>query len=70
MGFDLVNQKRRFCGLDRGPKASENVLHGVDLAYVPAHEKNVVKEHFLKGIRDHPKSILTDLEGVIFLNDN
>ena len=70
MGFDLVTQKRRFCGLDEGPEASENVLHFIDLAYVPADEKNVVKEHCLQGIRNHPNSTLTDVEGVIFLNDN
>ena len=53
IGFNLVTPKRRSCGLDGGPEASENVLHGVDLAYVPAHKKNVVKEHFLKDIRDY-----------------
>ena len=63
MGFDLVKQKRRFCGLDEGPEASENVLHIIDLTYVPADEKNVVKEHCLQGIRNHPNSTLIDVEG-------
>jgi hypothetical protein len=70
MEFDLVKQKRKFCSLDEGPEASENVLHIVDLAYVPADEKNVVKKHCLQGIRNHLNSTFTDVEGVIFLNDN
>ena len=65
-----LQYSRKFCGLDRDPEASENVLHVVDLAYIPAHQKNVVKEHCLKSIRDNPNSTLTDVEGVIFLNDN
>ena len=57
-----MKQKRRFCGLDKGPKASENVLHFRDLAYVPVDEKNSIKEHCLQGIiRSHPNSIVTDV---------
>ena len=43
MGGKLVDQKNRFCNLKQGPKTSKNVLHIVDLAYVPSHEKDIVK---------------------------
>ena len=60
-----MNQKRRFYGLEKGPKTSENVLHIVDLAYVPSHEKEIIKEYCLKGAEDAGGS-----EGILFLNDN
>ena len=53
MAFDLVKgifrQKERFCGLEQGPRSRKNVLHIVDLSYVPAHEKKIVKEFCLRG---------------------
>lgn len=61
MGKSLVKQKERFCGLEQGPESSENVLHIIDLAYVPSHEKEIVKEYYLKGARSS--------EGIKFLND-
>ena len=65
IGKKSLNQKQIFCGLDQGPKTSENVLHIVDLAYVPSHEKDIVKEYCLKGAEDAGGS-----EGILFLNDN
>ncbi len=65
MGGKLVDQKNRFCNLEQGPKTSENVLHIVDLAYVPSHEKEIIKEYCLKGAEDADGS-----EGILFLNDN
>lgn len=65
MGGKLVDQKNRFCNLEQGPKTSENVLHIVDLAYVPSHEKEIIKEYCLKGAEDAGGS-----EGILFLNDN
>ena len=62
MGERIVDQKEKFCGLEQGPKSSENVLHVVDLAYVPSHEKEIVKEYCLKGAGSS--------EGIKFLNDN
>ena len=44
MGKSLVKQQERFCGLEQGPESSENVLHIIDMAYVPSHEKEIVKE--------------------------
>ena len=44
MGNKMVDQKEKFCQFEQGPKSSENVLHFVDLAYVPPHEKEMVKE--------------------------
>jgi hypothetical protein len=43
MGERIVDQKEKFCGLEQGPESSENVLHIVELAYVPSHEKVIVK---------------------------
>ena len=65
MGERIVDQKEKFCGLEQGPKSSENVLHIVDLAYVPSHEKEIVKEYCLKEAEDAGSS-----EGIQFLNDN
>ena len=65
MGGKLVDQKNRFCNLEQGPQTSENVLHIVDLAYVPLHEKEIIKEYCLKGAEDAGGS-----EGILFLNDN
>ena len=62
MGKSIRKQKERFCGLEQGPKSSENVLHIVDLAYIPSHEKEIVKEYCLKGAGSS--------EGIQFLNDN
>jgi hypothetical protein len=65
MGNAIIDQKERFCGFEQGPESSENVLHVVDLAYVPSHEKEIVKEYCLKGAEDAGSS-----EGIQFLNDN
>ena len=65
IGKKSLKQKQIFCGLDQGPKTSENVLHIVDLAYVSSHEKDIVKEYCLKGAEDAGGS-----EGILFLNDN
>jgi hypothetical protein len=62
MEESLVKQKERFCGLEQGPESNENVLHIIDLAYVPSHEKEIVKEYCLKGAGSS--------EGIKFLNDN
>lgn len=64
MGKSLVKQKERFCGLEQGPESSENVLHIIDMAYVPSHEKEIVKEYCLKGAKEAGSS-----EGIKFLND-
>lgn len=60
-GKSIVKQKDRFCGLEQGPESSENFLHIVDLAYVPSHEKEIVKEYLIKGAGSS--------EGIRFLND-
>jgi hypothetical protein len=39
VGKGISRQKERFCGLEQGPRSRKNVLHIVDLCYVPAHEK-------------------------------
>lgn len=46
----FINQKHRFCDLQDGPTTSQNVLYIVDLAYVPVHEKQIVKDFCMKGI--------------------
>ena len=60
LGVTISEQKERFCGLEQGPKSRKNVLHIVDLCYVPAHEKEIVKELCLKGAGSS--------EGILFLN--
>jgi hypothetical protein len=64
MGKSIVKQKERFCGLKQGAESSENVLHIIDLAYVPSNEKKMVKEYCLKGAKEEVSS-----EGIKFLND-
>ena len=49
MGESIVKQKERFCEFEQGPESSENVLHIIDLAYVPSPEKEIIKEYCLKG---------------------
>lgn len=65
IGESLVKQKKRFCRLEQGPESSKNVLHIIDMAYVPSHEKEIVKEYCLKGAEEAGSS-----EGIQFLNDN
>ena len=60
LGEDISDQKKRFCGLDQGPKSSRNVLHIVDLCYVPSHEKEIVKDFCVKAAGS--------LEGILFIN--
>ena len=61
MGRSIMKQKQRFCGLDQGPRSSRNVLHLVDLCYVPSHEKQIVKDFCLKEARCS--------EVILFIND-
>lgn len=62
MGQKITKQKQSFCSFEQGPKSSKNVLHIVDLAYVPLHEKEIVKEYCLKGAGSS--------EGIEFVNNN
>lgn len=62
MGKSIVKQKERFCGLEQGPESSENILHIIDMAYVPSNEKEIVKEYCLKGAGSS--------KGIKFLNEN
>jgi len=61
MGKNIIAQKERFCKFEQGPESSENVLHLIDLPYVPSQEKEIVKEYCLKGAGSS--------EGIQFLND-
>lgn len=49
IGESILKQKERFCGLEQGPKSRENVLHIVDLCYVPKNEKQIVIEFCIKA---------------------
>ena len=60
MGKSIIKQKKRFCGLDQGPKSSRNVLHIVDLYYIPKEEKEIVKDFCVKGAGSP--------EGILFIN--
>lgn len=64
MGEKIVDQKERFCRFEQGPKNSENVLHVVDLRYVPSNETEIVKNYCLKGAEAAGSS-----DGIQFLND-
>lgn len=61
LGGSIIKQKQRFCGLDQGPKSSKNILHIVDLCYVPSNEKKIVKDFCIKATES--------LEGIIFINN-
>ena len=65
MGKKIIFQKHRFIGFKNGPARSEKVGHIVDLKYIPAHEKSIVKENILQGARDNGSD-----EGIMFLNAN
>ena len=60
LGEDISDQKNRFCGLEQGPRSRKNVLHIVDLCYVPRHEKQIVKDFCIRAAGSS--------EGIIFLN--
>lgn len=60
LGKTISRQKKYFCGVEQGPKNRKNVLHIVDLCYVPAHEKEIVKEFCIRGAGSS--------EGILFLN--
>ena len=60
MGRKLAKQKCRFVGVPGGPVDAKNVLHIVDLAYVPSTEKQIVKNFCLKGA--------CSPEGIVFIN--
>ena len=60
MGRKLAKQKCRFVGVQGGPVDAKNVLHIVDLAYVPSTEKEIVKNFCLKGA--------CSPEGIVFIN--
>lgn len=64
MGKKSFKQKQTFCGLEKGLKSPDNVLHCIDLGYVPPHEKKIVKDYCLKRAEDAGSS-----EGFKFLND-
>ena len=60
LGESISDQKKRFCGLDQGPRSTRNVLHIVDLCYVPSHEKEIVKDFCVKAAGSP--------EGILFIN--
>jgi hypothetical protein len=60
IGESILKQKKRFCGLKQGPKSRENVLHIVDLCYVPKNEKQIVIEFCIKAAGSS--------DGIKFLN--
>ena len=60
LGESIFEQKNRFCGLEQGPRSSRNVLHIVDLCYVPKNEKEIVKDLCIKGAGSP--------EGILFIN--
>ena len=60
LGESIFDQKKRFCGLDQGPKSIKNVLHIVDLCYVPKNEKEIVKDFCIKEAGSP--------EGILFIN--
>jgi len=64
IGQKIVIQKHKFLNLENGPAGPENVGHIVDLCYVPAREKAIVKEKILQGAREAGSAA-----GILFLND-
>ena len=49
MGKKITIQKNTFCGRENVPKTNKNVIHVVDIAYMLAHEKAIVKKYSLRG---------------------
>ena len=65
IGQKIAKQKQTFVGEEGGPASPENVGHMVDLCYVQAHEKPLVKRTILQGARDTAGSDA----GILFIND-
>lgn len=57
LGKSITAKKKRFCGLEQGPKSSKNVFHIVDLCYVPTNEKQIVKDFCVKAAGSSEKII-------------
>ena len=49
LGKNIAEQKNRFVGLKQGPKSAEQVLHLIDMWYVPHDEKPIVLKHIFRG---------------------
>ena len=64
VGKKIVNQKSKFVGKQNGPKNPNNVLHIVDLCYVPSSEKSIVRKNIIQGALDAGSA-----DGIKFLND-
>lgn len=59
-----MKQKLRFLYQEGGPLSAENVLHVIDLGYVPIIEQAIVKANILQGARDEGGG-----DGFQFIND-
>ena len=64
VGEKIVKQKSRFVGRPNGPQSAKNVLHLVDLSYVPSSEKSIVRKNIIQGALDAGSA-----DGIKFLND-
>lgn len=66
MGIKIARQKERFCKFEQGPKSSENVLHVVDLRYVPSNETEIIKDYCLRGAETQ---VVGTSDHIQFIND-
>ena len=64
IGQNIVKQKELYISEESGSVSSENVLHIVDMCYVPSTETAIVKNHILKGALDKGSD-----DGIVFLNE-
>lgn len=51
LGKKIVFQKHRFVGLENGPESSQNIVHIINLGCVPIHEKSIVRNMILEGVK-------------------
>jgi hypothetical protein len=66
MGKSIIKQKNRFCGLDRGPKSSRNVLHIVDLCVVDCYDVPISEKMIVQNAVENN---CTNTSSVIFINN-
>lgn len=65
LGKKIVFEQHRFVGLENGPESSENTGHIIDLGNIPIHEKSIVRDMILEGV----KSLKGSDMNIFFQND-
>jgi len=63
-GAKAYVQKDKFCGQPGGPQSPEDVIHVIDLTFIPSGLKEIFKKLFLEGASEAGSD-----KGMYFIND-